>query len=152
MIDWSPSLKTVKLLRNVCFACWLACLVAASRYFGARESSQPGFEMLLFLGVFPVFFGAILILKKRVAGSAVTNWVPILFRGLPRGFGVFYRAYFTAVWLLGMYLMLLPMFRLSALPDFGVNAQVVFALLPSVFYLTSAGAYWSAALEAAGAR
>lgn len=147
MIEWTPNPKTAKLLRNISAAGWLLCLAAATMFVGAPDDKQPGIAMLLFAGVFPFFFGAVVILQKRMRGSPTRNWVPILFRGLPKQFRLFYQTFFNAVWLICFYLMMRQALHKTQWPNFGISVQISFVLIPSVFYLTAAGAYWSAAIE-----
>lgn len=147
MTRWTPNPKLARALRNVCFLCWVLCLAAAVPFVGATDDKKPGIEVILFVGVFPLFLGAVLILQKRMAGVHTTNWVPVLFRGVPKGFVSFFQVFFFAVWLVCFYLMMRQLLQKPEWPAFGVNAQIGLVLIPSVFYLTSAGAYWSAAIE-----
>lgn len=147
MIEWTPNPRTAKLLRNVCVGGWLLCLATATRFVGAPDFTKPGLEMLLSVGIFPFFFGAVVILQKRMRGSPTRNWAPILFRGLPEQFRLFFQTFFFAVWLICLYLVLRQGLQKSEWPNFGISVQISFVLIPSVFYLASAGAYWSAAIE-----
>jgi hypothetical protein len=148
MIEWMPNPKTAKILRTICFAGWFLCVITATTFVGAPDDKKPGIELLLFAGIFPCFFGAMIILQQRMQGAAARNWVPVLFRGVPKEFVLFYQAFFYAVWLGCFYLTMRDTLQKSEWPNFGISAQIGFMLVPSVFYITSAGAYWSAALEA----
>ena len=147
MIDWTPAPKTARLLRNTCIAGWLLCLAAAATFVGATEDKNPGIEILLFVGVFPLFFGAILIFQKRKKGTTMHNLVPVLFRGVPKEFTLFFQIFFFVAWLICSYLMMREMLQKPEWPNFGISGQISFVLMAAVFYLASAGAYWSAAIE-----
>ena len=149
MIEWMPNPKTAKILRDICFAGWFLCMTAATTFVGVPDDKKPGVEMLLFAGIFPFFFGAVIILQKRMKGAVMANWVPVLFRGVPREFTLFYQAFFYAVWFVCFYLMMRQILQKPEWPSLGISAQIGFVLIPSVFYITSAGAYWSAAIEGA---
>jgi hypothetical protein len=88
-----------------------------------------------------------IILQQRMQGAAARNWVPVLFRGVPKEFVLFYQTFFYAVWLGCFYLIMRDTLQKFEWPNFGISAQVGVVLIPSVFYITSAGAYWSAAIE-----
>jgi hypothetical protein len=148
MSEWIQNSKTAKILRNICFAGWFLCMLAATTRVSDSNNQKLGAEMLLFIGIFPLFFGAVIILQKRMKDAVTKNWVPVLFRGVPRQFIPFYYAFFYAVWLVSFYLMMRENLQKLDWPSLGISSHIALMLIPSVFYITSAGAYWSAAIEA----
>jgi hypothetical protein len=98
--------------------------------------------MPLFLGIFPLWFGALSILVRRTKGDRRTAW-KVLFRRLPPWFVVAFYGYFYII-TLGMLAGFVQQFR--GKPSW---IGLAFVLLPSVFYLGCIGAYWSELRERA---
>jgi hypothetical protein len=118
-------------------AAYLLCLVTATLPFIGFAELFAVTAMLLFGLVFPLFLGAVLLLVGRSQGQMTMNWMPILFTGLPSWFSKVYRVYFLLVWLGGA-AAFVQAFRHQ--PGW---IGLFFVLVPSVFFATCVGAYWS---------
>lgn len=92
---------------------------------------------VLFVGIFPLWFGALSVVLSRRRHPAEIVGLKVWFRGLPRWFVVLYVSYSYIV-VLGLLAGFIQQFR-------GQQSWVAlgFLLIPSVFYLGSAGIYWS---------
>lgn len=121
----------------VATAAFVLCLVVVMLPIVGLTDIYASVALVLFVGVFPFFFGAVRILVGRTKARLAKDWVPILFAGLPKWFSVAYRIYFFLVWLLAL-AAFAQAFR-------GQTGWIgfLFVLLPSVFYATCIGAYWS---------
>lgn len=153
LISWPPNRRLATVLRNSSAIAWFLCVILATRFIGSTEPSvEIRGELILFVGVFPFFFGVTAILQKRMTGVKRKDWVPILFRSTPKAFTLFYRAYFFAAWSICAYPVIRRIADKPEWPTFGISDQVSFLLIPSVFYLTCVGGYWSVAAESNDAR
>ena len=141
------------MLRNICAVAWLMCVIVSARFLGtAKPSVEIHWEPILSVGVFPFFFGVVTILQKRMAGTKRLDWVPVLFRSVPKMFTLFYRVYFFGAWCMCAYPMIRNVAGRPEWPTFGISNQIGFLLIPSIFYLTCVGGYWSAAIESKNTR
>jgi hypothetical protein len=93
--------------------------------------------MFLFFGIFPLWFGAVFVMTRRMKNQRGENPWKVLFRGLPRWFYPAFHCYFYVI-VLGMLAGFIQAFR--GKPGW---IGLAFVLIPSVFYLGCIGAYWS---------
>ena len=126
-------LKPALILSLVGFG--LGLFIIGGLFIGLDFLFGPVFA-LLFVGIFPLWFGAVSISVRRMRSERRTAW-KVLFRGLPSWFLPAFYCYFYVV-ALGMLAGFVQAFR-------GKPAWIGlgFVLLPSVFYLVCIGAYWS---------
>lgn len=114
----------------------LCIIVTVSLFFGFTDIFATA-TVVLFIGVFPLFIGVVLLLVKRLKSQELTNWMAFLFFGIPQWFITAYRIYFILIWI-GGFGALIQEFR-----DKPSWMALLFVLIPSVFYLTCVGGYWS---------
>ena len=121
---------------------FVLCVVVAVFFFvGLAEMFAP-VSLVLFVGLFPLFYGAVRLLVRRTKGQMVKDWALVLFSGIPQWFSISHRVYFVLIWAGGLAALILNVVR-------GQRNWIglLFVLVPSVFYLTCVGAYWSAIRE-----
>ena len=134
-----------KLLRPALILSWvgfaLCLLIVPSLFLGSPEFLFSLLFGIIFLGIFPLWFGAISVLLPRRRNNAQAFGPKIWFRGLPGWFPILYQTYFYIV-ILGFLAGFIQAFR-------GKPSWVAlgFVFIPSVFYLGSAGIYWSELME-----
>jgi hypothetical protein len=127
-------LKLALVLASAAFG--LCIVVGVFPFVGLVSLIAPA-AIVLFTGVFPLFFGAVLVLVRRAKGTMAMDWMPILFLGLPPWFSKAYRSYFFLIWIGGL-AAFVQAFR--GQPSW---LALLFVLVPSVFYAACIGAYWS---------
>lgn len=127
------------------------CVLAVPFFRGDIEENFPVLVIPLFMMVFPLSFGAVLILTTRLEGQKMEGMhkdlTKIMFRGLSSTFTKLFKVSFFLLWAIGMYVMIRGMFKIEALPDIGINEGALFVLVPAMFYVTCYGAYASAEIE-----
>jgi len=132
-------LKPALVLSLVGFA---LCFLIIGSLFVDLEFLFAALVIPLFLGVFPLWFGAFSVFVRRTRGDRRTAW-KVLFRGLPPWFTAAFYCYFYSIWL-GMLAAFVQLFR--GRPGW---VGLGFVLVPSVFYVACAGVYWSELRERA---
>ena len=151
IISWIPKPQLAKKLKIASAILAALCLLAVPFCRGDVEEDFPIFILPLFMMVFPLFFGAVIILTTRTEGKMMKgmhkDWTKLMFRGLSSKFTKAFKVSFFLLWATGMYVMIRAMFKIEDLPDFGINEGAMFALIPVMFYITCYGAYASAEME-----
>jgi hypothetical protein len=118
----------------LCIIVFVCAFVGLTGFAGAAA-------LVLTLGVFPLWIGAVLIFAHRKKGRSGRDWVPILFLGLPSWFSRAHRLYFLLI-----FLSTSASFVQAFRGQRGWMALLVvtgFFGIPSVFYSACVGAYWS---------
>ena len=94
------------------------------------------------IAMFPLFFGAIQILRRRNNGKEITNNLSeLLLDYLPAQMKLIFHVYFFLVLAVCVYFV--GVVYLQVFPVIGIRSGIAFGLIPSVFYMFSGFTYWS---------